>query len=105
MVSGRMEIDTDRVGSLARDLADAADDLHAAAHTAADVRPLGPAPAAWGDATARHDAGLAGVVDAIGALAVRATSIADAVLAAVATTAAQDTRTARSIARAPGERT
>lgn len=103
-MSGRMEIDTDRVGSLARDLADAAAGLHTAARTAADVPPLGPSATAWADATARHDAGLAAAADVLGLLADRATSVADALAAAVGTTTAQDTQSSRSIARASGER-
>ncbi|WP_299575543.1 hypothetical protein [uncultured Williamsia sp.] len=103
-MSGRMEIDTDRVRSLARVLADAADGLSAAARTAADVPPLGPSPTAWADAAARHDAGLAAVADTLGVLADRAATVADALVAAVGATRAQDAQTARSIADASGER-
>lgn len=102
-MSERMEIDTHRVRSLARDLAAAADSLFAAARTAGDVPPLGPSTAAWVHATARHDAGLAAVADALGLLATRSSSVADALVSAVGTTTAQDTQTARAIARSSGE--
>lgn len=102
-MSGRMQIDTDRVASLARDLADAADSLLATARAAVDVPPLTPSTTTWADATSRHDAGVAAVTAMLTDLAERASSVADALVAAVATTTEQDVRTARSVRGAAGD--
>ncbi|MGZ8179206.1 hypothetical protein ACXVUM_14860 [Williamsia sp. SKLECPSW1] len=97
-MSGRMAIDTTRVAALARDLTAAADDLAAGAASARSLTTSStPTSAPWVDAVARHDAGVAAVPAALGVLGDRARSVADALVAAVGTTVAQDSAAARSV--------
>ncbi|MEH3157180.1 MAG: hypothetical protein PGN29_18380 [Gordonia paraffinivorans] len=98
-MSGRMEIDTTRVGALARELSDAAHDLRTVS------RPSTPGAAddpstPWADALARHRAGVDAVAPLLSAVADRADAVADALVAAVGTTTAQDRSTAGRIDRA-----
>jgi hypothetical protein len=102
-MNGRMEIDTTRVAALARTLADTAEDLYSSTRIVADLPPLRQSTAAWIDAADRHDAGVHAVVDVLTALADHTAGVADTLVGAVGITAAQDLRTARSIAGAPGE--
>ncbi|MEH3156419.1 MAG: hypothetical protein PGN29_14120 [Gordonia paraffinivorans] len=102
-MGARMEIDTTRVGVLARDLAVAADRLHAAARSTAAIPAPRPSAPAWADVLTRHAVGVGSVADLLTGLADRAASVADALVAAVGTTTTQDADTARAVARALGE--
>ncbi|GAA1895887.1 hypothetical protein [Williamsia serinedens] len=99
-MGARMEIDTARVGALARDLAVAADRLHTAARSTAPVLAVTSSTSPWADILSRHDAGLAAVGDVLAGLADRTSSLADALVAAVGTTATRDADIARGITRA-----
>lgn len=98
-MGARMEIDTARVGTLAGSLAAEADRLRAAARSAVGAPSLTSSAPAWAEVLSRHDAAVAAVGDVLTGLADRTSSVADALVAAVGTTAIQDVETARAITR------